>query len=79
MSPQQLSSDQLIEKPAPGSAPGPEFGRARQSPKPNSRWLRVGLIILGLAGALSGGAYLLASGNAQHGKHAGQQHAEGAS
>jgi HlyD family secretion protein len=76
MSPEQLTPVQAVVKPAPRA----DFGRAEKSVRRGSRWLRIVLVILGLAVAGALGAYLLASGKGHGAKQdAGRKHAGGSS
>ena len=69
MHPEQMTAAQ----PAKPTYRG-ETARGEASAHKGSSWLRIFLIVLVLAAAGSGGAYLLASGRAQDGKHAAAQH-----
>ena len=72
MSPQQLASDQIV-KPAAGG----EVGRMQKPAKSGSKWLPIALVLVLLAAAGSGGAFLLASGRGQgDAKHAALKHNE---
>ncbi len=77
MSLQQMTSDQNV-KPVPQAELGSKVNRVHTGSK--SRWGWVVLLVVGLLAAGSGGAFLLASGKGQEGKHlAAKQNAEGGS
>ncbi len=77
MSLQQMTSDQNV-KPVP--QPDLASNVKRVHARSRSNWVRIILVVAGLLAAGSGGAFLLASGRGQEGKHAGaKQHAEGGS
>jgi HlyD family secretion protein len=69
MPPEQLTAEQ----PAKPTHRG-ETARDQPTARKGTSWLRIVLIVVGLAAAGSGGAYLLASHKGQEGKHPAAQH-----